>query len=227
MYRRFWIKLATSVVAAGGAMTALVGLSRPPALHEVAIVTHRVVAMHTIPSSAIHWTAVSSPPAHAVRSSAALVGLVAQQNLAPGTVLLTGDFTAPQRNHLRPGEVQWLVKVSAAASGLPAAGQRVDVWTTTGGAYRQVAGGVRVVGLYTSGGQPVGSSANTNTGSGPGMVALAVPYAATGTLLNVSSPTLVIDPGMHQFALTGPSTGRPTIQAKHTRAAAKTGTKKP
>lgn len=210
-YRRFWLKVGASVLVAGGTAGALIDTTRPPALHSVAVLTTRVSAMHAIPAMGVHWTAVASPPPHAITSASALTGLVAQHNLGPGTMLVMGDFTAPQVNHLKSGEVQWLVSVSAAASGLPTISQRVDVWSGTQGSYQEVAHGVRVVGLYTSSGKSVGSASHVSSGnSGSGLVALAVPTTALASLLNVTSPTLVVDPNAHQFTLTTHHTAKTT-----------------
>ena len=202
IYLRYWLKLGTAALVATAAGTALVLFTRPPRLTSVAVLTETVPAMQAIPPQAVHWTRVASPPPDAVTPNVSWGALVASQALPPGTILTTGDFAAPQANGLHPGEVQWLVPVSAASSGLAAIGQRVDVWNNQGGTFQVVAYGVRVIGLYSSSGTPLSTA--SSAGSGPGMVALAVPSTAMGTLLDVTSPYLVVDPNQAGFRLAAP-----------------------
>lgn len=202
IYWQYWLKLGTATAVAAAAGTALFALTRPPTLTPVAVLTEAVSAMHAIPETAVHWTQVAAPPPNAVTPAMSWGALVAGQALAPGTILTTGDFAAPQANGLRPGEVQWLVPVSAASSGLAAIGQRVDVWDNRTGTYQAVAYGVRVIGLYSGSGTPMSSA--DSSGSGPGMVALAVPSTAIGTLLDVAAPYLIVDPNQAGFRLAAP-----------------------
>lgn len=205
IYTRYWYKVGLAGVVAVAAGVSLVAFTRPPAMTTVAVLTQSVPAMQSIPKLAVHWTKVSSPPPNAITSNMSWGSLVASQSLAPGTVLTTADFSTPQANGLHPGEVQWLVPVSAASSGLPTLGQRVDVWNNNNGSFQAVAYGVRVIGLYSGSGGPVGGSSSTNpSASGPGMVGLAIPSVDMGTMLDVKSPYLVVDPNQAGFHLATP-----------------------
>lgn len=206
MYTPRWLKVGAAAVVGIAAAVSLEAFTRPPQLVSVAVLKASVATMQAVPTADIQWTQVASPPPNAITPGESFAGLVASQTLAPGTILTSGDFTSPQANNLHPGEVQWLVPVSAAASGLPAVGQRVDVWSTVNNQYQMIAMGVRVVGLYTTQGGPISapSATNPNT-SGPGMVAMAVPSTALGTLLNVTSPYLVVDPNQPGFELVSSS----------------------
>lgn len=228
MYTKKWLKVGAASVVGVAAAIALEAFAKPPHLVSVAVLTNSVASMQAVPSTDVHWMQVATPPTNAVTPGESYSGLVASQALPAGTVLTSNDFTSPQANNLHPGEVQWLVPVSAAASGLPTVGQRVDVWSAANNQYREVATGVRVIGLYTSGGGPVSAPSTTNpNASGPGMVALAVPNTALSTLLNAaSSPYLVVDPNQPAFQLlsassvsstspTSPSSTSSSTKLKH------------
>ncbi len=207
IYTRYWLKLGTAAVAAGAAATALVAWTRPPAMTTVGVLVRTVPAMHGVSRSIVHWTRIQSPPANAITPAMSWGNLVAQHQLAAGTILTTTDFVTPQINALHAGEVQWLVPVSAASSGLPALGQRVDVWADHHSTFRVVAYGVRVIGLYARNGSNVSNA-------GPGLVALAVPHRAMKSLLDVPSPYLVVDPNHSSFQLASTaSSAKPSLSA--------------
>lgn len=206
IYTRYWIKVALAAATALTAGGLLVGLTRPPHLSSVPVLTISVNAMQTIPTNAVHWIPVKTVPKGALTSRVNWSGLVASQHLPAGTILTNTDFTTSLANGLHPGEVQWLAPVSAASSGLASVGQRVDVWSDDKGAFHLIAQGVRVIGLYSSSGSMV---ASTGSGSGSptaGMVGLAVPATHVSTFLNVSAPYLIVDPNQTAFHLTGGST---------------------
>lgn len=214
IYTRYWMKvgLAAGIAVAAGAV--LVGLSRPPVLTSVPVLTQSVNAMHSVPHSAIRWVAVKTPPPGALGRQAHWQVLVASQHLAPGTILTNTDFTAGQVDSLHPGEVQWLAPVSAAGSGLATIGQRVDVWSAVKGAFQLVATGVRVVGLYSSNGNAVSTShSGSGSASSTGMVALAVPQTDMSTFLDISTPYLVVDPNHAQFHLASSSSSSSSTTA--------------
>lgn len=207
MYTRYWLKVGGAAGVAIAAGIALVAFTRPPALTTVGILTQSVPAMHRISKLDVHWTQVASPPSNAITPQMTWGTLVASQSLAPGTVLTSADFSTPQAQGLKPGEVQWLVPVSAASSGLPAVGQRVDVWANNNGTFQAMADGVRVIALYSGNGGPLVSASSTDpNASGPGMVALAVPTSSIATLLDVKSPYLIVDPNQSEFHLANATT---------------------
>lgn len=217
MYMRYWLKVGAATVVALAAGSGLWVLTRPPALSKVAVVTTTIPAMHTVSPQAVHWVQVVSPPPQSITPNMVWSNLVASQTLAPGTMLTSADFTAPQANGLHSGEVQWLVPVSAAASGLPTVGQRVDVWSNQNGVFHPVASGARVVGLFSSNGGPVGATSSTNPNpTAPGMVSLAIPSGALGSLLDVASPYLVVDPNQAGFRLVGSTATMPAAAATST-----------
>lgn len=219
IYTRYWMKVGIAAVLAIAAGGLLVGLTRPPVLSSVPVLTQSVNAMHPVPRSAVRWVAVKTPPPGALSRQAHWQVLVASQHLAPGTILTNTDFTAGQVDGLHPGEVQWLAPVSAAGSGLATIGQRVDVWSDVKGAFQLVATGVRVVGLYSSNGNAISASNNgSGSSSSTGMVALAVPQKDIGTFLDVSTPYLVVDPNQAHFQLasSGSLTGSSSLSLAST-----------
>lgn len=199
MYIRHGIKVGLAVLAAAGTGGALWTITRPPQMTPVAVLTKAVAPMRPVPVTAVHWMQVVDPPPQAITRHTVFGSWVAGQRLAPGTVLTTRDFTLPQSQGLHAGEVQWLVPVSAATSGLPTLDQRVDVWSKQNGTYHLVASGVRVIGLFTAGGGPINGASSSS--AAPGLVGLAVPSAAIGPLLNVPAPALVVDPNQFGFQL--------------------------
>jgi hypothetical protein len=217
-YTRYWVKVGIATVVAVAAGVTLVELTRPPVLKPVAVLTKPVEAMHSIPKGAVRWTKVTVSPSGALPPHVNWSSLVASQALVPGTILTNADFTAGQIDSLHPGEVQWLAPVTAVSGGLAVIGQRVDAWSDTKGSFQLIAYGVRVTGLYSSGGNAVTAAASSsNSGSSTGMVALAVPASAIGTFLNITTPYLVVDPNQPVFRLATASTRASTKHASSTK----------
>lgn len=204
--------------AAGGLI--LLGIAHrlvmPPHLTTV-VVTSQAVAAGS-PVTQTHTITVLNPPATWLTH--APTGMIATHALTPNQPLTPADLTTPaQFIGLKPGEVQWLVPVSGAASGLARPGERVDVWqmpntgnanTTTTSASalfaREWASGVRVIGIYSSSGQPITANSSTSIG----LVGLAVPRSDIGILSFLANPTLIVDPYTHHFTLLSASLATPT-----------------
>lgn len=200
MYWQYWAKVGVAAAVSGAAAAVLWWGTRPAPLQRVALLTAPVSAMAPLPARAIRWVRMAHPPAGALTAPGPWLNLAAGTSLPAGTILTAADLTPPQIQGLGPGEVQWLVTVNSATSGLPTVGERVDVWTVIGAHYAPVAYGVRVIGLYTSSGAPLTAA----SGQAPGLVALAVPERDIGALLAVTAPTLVVDPNQARFRLAGP-----------------------
>jgi len=219
-YPRYWIKVGVAATITIAAAAALITVTRPPHLIGVPVLTQSVTAMQSISPKAVHWMDVASPPPNAIASNTPLTDLVTQQALPAGTVLTTSDFTTNQNNGLHPAQIQWLVPVSGAASGLPEVGNRVDIWSLAGKTPQIVAYGVRVIGLYTNSGSsltqttPTSFATPTNTNaSNIGLVGLAVPAHDLQQLLNLNAPYLVVDPNQTAFRLVGTSTPSTTTSS--------------
>jgi hypothetical protein len=178
--RRWW-QAAIALAVAFGATVTVSHLATPPATETVAFLTASVPQGDTIPASAVTWQPVVTPPTGALTWPERPLGpVVATVPLYAGQALTPADFTPASQAGLRPGEVAWLVPVSsAAASGLPNPGQRVDLWGAFGSGSASgsspaappvlIATGVRVLGLYTSQGVPIS------------LVGALAPAAAPGT----------------------------------------------
>lgn len=227
-----------AVVAVGGATQ----LVKPPPLTRVAVLKHAVAALSPVTSQNITWVNMEHPPQGTI--TAWTGDPLAAAALAGGTVLTQADFSsAAQAVALKSGEVRYVVTVTP-ASAVVTVGQRVDLWglastngSSSGTAPKELAQGVRVIGLYTSAGTPIGA---TNTGGGgflsggssstpqaPALAALAIPSAALSAMM-AADPSqtmlLVQDPSQSKFALitgsstttTTPSSGTSRSHTTHT-----------
>jgi hypothetical protein len=214
-----WLKVG--VTAAGGllVLTAAKLFITPPPLTAVATIKHAVALDNPLTAHDIQWIPMVHPPANAITQPASLKNVVAAHTLQPGQSLVAQDVTLPMHmNGLRPDEVEWLVTLSGANSGVPYLGERVDVWNNPGtGTATELARGVRIMALYTSNGTPinagtVNTQGNTTANStNVGIVGLAVPYPVLQTLLPIVKPQLVPDPNVNQFTwiVNTPTTSTP------------------
>lgn len=217
--RRF-VQIAAALIVAIGAGIFVHSLAAPPPTVFVPFVTVPVAVGHRIAAADISWRPVEHPPATALQSPQNPVGQRARHALVVGQALAAQDLGGAAPTALRTNEVMWMAPVaSAAASGLPAIGQRVDVWSGIASSSNGVsapvlmAAGVRVVGLFTSAGSPVAPTAATSSsafgspagGGAIGIIGLAVPFRDLATLLATQGLTFVVDPSAHHFHLTAPT----------------------
>lgn len=221
--RRFnahWVKVSLTGLGAVAAMGGAVALVKPPPLTPVAVLTHPVSALGSVPASAITWVRMEHPPTGTITRWTGVP--LAAHNLTAGTVLTVSDFTtAAQAVGLKQGEVRYVVPITA-ASAITTIGSRVDVWSlpsnggSTTAAPQELAVGVRVIGLYTAQGTPVGGTpssggllgGSSTTPQAPAMAALAVPGGELPNLMQANpgqTALLVDDPSQSQFALMMPS----------------------
>lgn len=211
-----WIKVALTGLGAVGALGAAAAVVKPPPLTPVAVLKTAVTAYSAVTASQITWVKMEHPPHGTVT---AWVGdPLAARALPAGTVLTQSDFThGGAALGLTASEVRAVFPITAASAAVPL-GTRVDVWsepTTSGSGAatpQLLATGVRVIGLYTSAGAPVGATASSggllsggsSTPAAPGLVALAVPASALPTLMQKNpeqTVLLVDDPARTHFAL--------------------------
>ena len=220
---RRYLQIAVALVVAVAAALFVHSLASPPPMVFVPFVAAPVAVGHRIVATDISWREVVNPPPGALQAPSDPVGQRARYALWPGQAVSAQDLGGSSPTALKPGEVMWMAPVgSAAASGLPAIGQRVDVWsgvsTTSGNVSAPVllAAGVRVVGLFSPAGIPLtsatanpsgGNLVSTNTTTAAiGILGLAVPFRDMATLLAGQGLTFVVDPFVHQFHLTAPVT---------------------
>ena len=229
----YWIKIGLSGLGAVAAIAAAAQLVKPPPLTPVAVLAKPVAALQPVTASEITWIPMEHPPTGTVTAWAG--DPLAASALAAGTVLTQADFSsAAQAVALKAGEVRYVVTVTP-ASAVVAVGQRVDLWSvgspagaSNGTAPQELARGVRVIGLFTSNGTPIGTasaasggllSGSSSTATVPALAALAVPQSAMPALM-AADPSqtmlLVQDPAQTSFALvtgastaTTPSSGSP------------------
>lgn len=221
--RRFnahWVKVSLTGLGAVAAMGGAVALVKPPPLVPVAVLTHPVSALGAMPASAVRWVRMENPPTGTITHWSGVP--LAAHSLTAGTILTVSDFTsAAQAVGLKHGEVRYVVPITA-ASAVTTIGSRVDVWSlpanggSTTTAPQEMAVGVRVIGLYTSQGTPIGGTpssggllgGSSNTPQAPAMAALAVPAGELPNLMQANpgqTVLLVDDPSQSQFALMMPS----------------------
>lgn len=225
-----WIKAGLSGLGAVVAVGVATQLVKPPPLTPVAVLNRSVQALAPVTSQDVTWVRMENPPTGTVTAWAG--DPLSASALAVGTVLTQADFSsAAQAVGLKSGEVRYVVGITP-ASAVVLVGQRVDLWsvasagTQNGTAPQELASGVRVIGLFTSSGTPIGASSASSGGllgsssSGapavPALAALAVPQYAMSTLMAADpSQTMLLiqDPSQTTFALiTGASTitGQPS-----------------
>lgn len=216
---RRYLQIVAALAVAIGAGLFVHSLASPPPTVFVPFVVAPVAAGQRIAAADVSWRPVEHPPATALRSPQTPVGQRARYPLVIGQALSAQDLGGIAPTALKAGEVMWMASVgSAAASGLPAIGQRVDVWAGIASGSNAVsaptlmATGVRVVGLFSAAGTPVGAAgagsaplSGTATGSAIGIIGLAVPFHALATLLAIQGVTFVVDPSAHHFHLTAPT----------------------
>lgn len=221
--RRFnahWVKVSLTGLGAVAAMGGAVALVKPPPLTPVAVLVHPVSALGSVPVSDITWVRMEHPPKGTITQWTGVP--LAAHSLTAGTVLTASDFTtAAQAVGLKQGEVRYVVPITA-ASAVTTIGSRVDVWSlpSNGGSAtavpQELAVGVRVIGLYTSQGTPVGGTpssggllgGSSNTPQAPAMAALAVPGGELPNFMQANpgqTALLVDDPSQSQFGLMMPS----------------------
>lgn len=214
-----WIKVGLS--GAGAVMAVLVAtqLVKPPPLTPVAVLNQSVSALAPVTIKAITWVPMEHPPAGTVTAWAG--DPLVSAALTAGTVLTQADFSsAAQAVALKSGEVRYVVAVTP-ASAVVSVGQRVDLWSTgstngsqNGTAPQELAQGVRVIGLFTSSGTPIGvattasggllSGGSSSAAAAPALAALAVPQSAMAALMTADpnqTMLLIDDPAQTQFAL--------------------------
>jgi len=203
------LKLVVGVI--GG--IALLGIAHemtvPPKLHTVLVLKSAITPGQ--PISAADFTTMKTLNAWPGALTTVPTGMVAKTALPAGTPLLDSVLTPTWAfNGLKPGEALWTVAVTPATSGLVQPGDRVQVWSapTSGGSSSSAllaptlwATGVRVVGIYSSGGTPVTTTGSTSNGA-IGLVTLAVPDRDLSVLLSLANPILIQDPYQTHFALT-------------------------
>jgi hypothetical protein len=219
-----WMKAGLSGLGAVMAVGVATQLVKPPPLTPVAVLTRSVPALAPVTRQDITWVRMEHPPTGTVTAWAG--DPLAASALTAGTVLTQADFSsAAQAVGLKSGDVRYVVGITP-ASAVVSVGQRVDLWsvasagTQNGTAPQELASGVRVIGLFTSSGAPIGASSASSggllggTSSGastvPALAALAVPECAMSTLM-AADPSqtvlLVQDPSQTTFGLiTGGST---------------------
>ena len=215
---RRYLQIAAALVVAIGAGLFVHSLASPPPMVFVPFVAAPVAVGHRIAAADISWREVVNPPPGALEAPGNPVGQRARHALLPGQALSAHDLGGTSPTALKPGEVMWMAPVgSAAASGLPAIGQRVDVWSgvsTTGNGVSApvlLAAGARVVGLFSPTGLPLtsatanpsgGNLVATSNAAAIGILGIAVPFRDLGTLLAGQGLTFVVDPFVHHFHLT-------------------------
>jgi hypothetical protein len=215
---RRYLQIAAALVVAILAGLFVHSLASPPPMVFVPFVAAPVAVGHRIAATDITWRDVVNPPPGALQAPSNPVGQRARHALLPGQALSANDLGGASPTALKPGEVMWMAPVgSAAASGLPAIGQRVDVWSGVNSNPNGVSApvllavGARVVGLFSSTGLPLtsatanpsgGSFVSTSTGAAIGILGIAVPFRDLGTLLAGQGLTFVVDPFVHHFHLT-------------------------
>lgn len=220
---RRYLQITAALLVAIGAGLFVHSLASPPPMVFVPFVAAPVAVGHRITATDISWRDVVNPPPGALESPANPVGQRARHTLLPGQALSAQDLGGASPTALKPGEVMWMAPVgSAAASGLPAIGDRVDVWSgiagTSGGVSAPVlmAAGARVVGLFSPAGLPLTSATATPSGgsfvstsnsntAAVGIIGIAVPFQDLATLLAAQGLTFVVDPSIHHFHLTAPT----------------------
>lgn len=207
MHNAIKFVIATSI--AGAATFAAWHATRPAALTSVAVVTQPVAAWTPLSPTSVAWLRVANPPAGAITQPQAMAHFITNAPLAAGTILTLNDNWSVNPNGLHAGEVQWIVPVTESTSGLAGVGQRVDVWDVANGQPILIAQGVRVIGLFTSNGQPILASTpamaasstgdSTNNPGSVGLMALAVPAQDMSVLLGLANPAFVVDPNATHF----------------------------
>jgi len=217
------IQVVAAVIVAVVAALFVHSLAAPPPTVWVPFLTAPVAAGQPVTAADVQWRQVIQPPPRALQAPTNPIGQIAHHNLLAGQALAAGDLGGLSPNGLKPGEVMWMAPVgSPAASGLPQIGQRVDVWAGVGSNSDSVsvpillAQGVRVIGLYTAAGLPVGAASSSGslvstTPAGVGIIGLAVPRTDLAPLLAAQGLTFVVDPSTHAFALVA----APTAPAPH------------
>jgi hypothetical protein len=206
------VKLAATALGAIAAAGGAAALVRPPHLTPVAVLKVPVTAFEPVPAQDVTWVPMAHPPKGTVTVWAGAP--LAAVPLPAGTVLTQADFApAVRATALGPGEARYVVPITAASGVIPL-GSRVDVWTAPGAGAtppRELAAGVRLIGLYTAQGQPIGPTptggflGTTSAPSTPGLAALAVPAAALPALIPANpgqTVLLVADPTETHFTLT-------------------------
>ncbi len=224
--RRFsthWLKVSLTGLGAIAAVGAAVAWVKPPPLTPVAVLTHPMAALGPVTAADIRWIPMEHPPHGTITAWAG--DPVAAQALPAGTVLTQADLTTvSQAVGLKAQEIRYVVTVTA-ASAVIAPGERVDVWSlpTSGGnaggsTPTELALGVRVLGLYSAQGVPVGTTPASggllNTGStqqaAPALAALAIPQGALPAIIAANPGQTVLllqDPSQSRFALMTAPTG--------------------
>lgn len=205
------LQIVVALLIAIGAGLFVHSLADPPPTVWVPFVAAPVPAGQRLTAADISWRQVVNPPATAYRGPTSPVGQVARHALVPGQAVSVGDLGGLAATALRPGEVLWMAPVSsAAASGLPVIGARVEVWagiaTSSNGVSvpQLLARGVRVVGLYTAAGAPIVGAASGSPLTGTtsiGILGLAVPSRDLAPLLAGQGLTFVVDPSATHFQL--------------------------
>ena len=226
-----WLKITATGVFGLIVLVGAKTLIAPPPLTVVAVVKTSIPAATPVLSTDLQWVSMVKPPSNAITRANFTPHWDAAQTLLAGQSLVQNDLIAPsQATGLKPREVQWMVPLSGALSGLPSLGERMDVWSDTALSLNsnnalplpiQWARGVRVIGLYNSNGQPVGPNAVAANGSTApstqpiAIVGLAVPKSALPVLLGVLNLQLVPDPYATAFQLLATPQSITPVQSKH------------
>ncbi|MHB1787602.1 MAG: CpaB family protein [Acidimicrobiales bacterium] len=151
-------------------------------LYPVLLVTQHVAMGAPIGPQDLGTLYVAAVPYGAATNIASVSGLYAQVPLDAGSTLATAEVGPPL--HAGHGQMQLVLPVSAAQSGLVSTGEMVSVYAMTAGASQQssvteLIPSARVLGAYTASGSPITAQA---PGS-PALVSLAVTPAQAATLL--------------------------------------------
>ena len=215
-----WLKVGLTGIGAIAAVGAAAAWVKPPSLTPVAVLTHATAVLSPVTRADIRWVPMEHPPQGTITGWAG--DPLAAQALLAGTVLTQADFTtASQAVGLKAGEVRYVVAITP-ASAVITPGERVDIWSlpTNGGGSgtatpTELALGVRVLGLYTAQGVPVGmtpvSGGLLSSGTAnqvPALAALAIPSDALPSIMAANPGQTVLllqDPSQKRFALVTPS----------------------
>lgn len=213
----YWMKVGMAGLGAVAATAGARALVQPPPLTPVAVLKSSVAALRAITAADLLWVPMEHPPGNVLTQADWRGDPLAARALPGGTVLTTNDVTtAGQAVGLRAGEVRYVATITP-ASAVVVPGERVDVWSlpANGGSASNagpsaLALGVRVLGLYTAQGAPIGPAPsggllNSNaTPPTPALAALAVPAYALPSLMAANpgqTVLLVQDPSQTRFAL--------------------------